>query len=188
MPIKASRFPLDSASIPHLSSFFPERGKCCTLSILCMTFARTKQQLNARCPQSPFLVAPQENALIKDQVWFLCASWELQMTYASRDSTTTGKMTDSSLQGQDRRWKEGAFIAATRALGSERRPVMSYLYSSENLVSSLLSCSHLNSRGQLPSAMQVRTKRFPSRWTWVRTGSVLKYGETSSAKTRKRSF
>ena len=54
-------------------------------------------------------------------------------------------------------------------------------YSRENLVSSRLLCSHLNSRGQLPSAMHVRTRRFPSRWTWLRTGSVLKYGETSSA-------
>lgn len=54
-------------------------------------------------------------------------------------------------------------------------------YSKENLVSSWLLCSHLNSRGQLPSAMHVRTRRFPSRWTWLRTGSVLKYGETSSA-------
>lgn len=54
-------------------------------------------------------------------------------------------------------------------------------YSRENLVSSLLLCSHLNSRGQLPSAMHVSTRRFPSRWTWLRTGSVLKYGDTSSA-------
>lgn len=54
-------------------------------------------------------------------------------------------------------------------------------YSRENLVSSRLLCSHLNSRGQLPSAMHVSTRRFPSRWTWLRTGSVLKYGDTSSA-------
>lgn len=47
-------------------------------------------------------------------------------------------------------------------------------YSRENLVSSRLLCSHLNSRGQLPSAMQVSTRRFPSRCTWLRTGSVLK--------------
>lgn len=40
--------------------------------------------------------------------------------------------------------------------------------------------SHLNSRGQLPSAMQVRTRRFLSRWTWVWGGSILKYGGTSS--------
>lgn len=53
-------------------------------------------------------------------------------------------------------------------------------YSRENLVSSRLLCSHLNSRGQLPSAMHVSTRRFPSRCTWLRTGSVLKYGETSS--------
>lgn len=55
------------------------------------------------------------------------------------------------------------------------------LYSSENRVSSRLLCSHLNSSGQLPSAMQVSTRRFPSRCTCVRTGSVLKYGGTSSA-------
>lgn len=65
-------------------------------------------------------------------------------------------------------------LTASVAAGTHR-------YSRENLVSSRLLCSHLNSRGQLPSAMHVRTRRFPSRWTWLRTGSVLKYGETSSA-------
>lgn len=62
-----------------------------------------------------------------------------------------------------------------------------YLYSRENLVSSLLLCSHLNSSGQLPSAMHVSTRRFPSRCTCVRTGSVLKYGDTSSAETGRQS-
>jgi len=62
-----------------------------------------------------------------------------------------------------------------------RPPARTHRYSRENLVSSRLLCSHLNSRGQLPSAMHVRTRRFPSRWTWLLTGSVLKYGETSSA-------
>lgn len=65
--------------------------------------------------------------------------------------------------------------------GSRQWEEMTCLYSSENLVSSRLLCSHLNSRGQLPSAMQVSTRRFPSRCTCVRTGSVLKYGGTSSA-------
>lgn len=62
-----------------------------------------------------------------------------------------------------------------------------YLYSRENLVSSLLLWSHLNSSGQLPSAMHVSTRRFPSRCTCVRTGSVLKYGDTSSAETWRQS-
>lgn len=60
-------------------------------------------------------------------------------------------------------------------LGRKRREEgRACLYSRENLVSSRLLCSHLNSSGQLPSAMQVSTRRFPSRCTCVRTGSVLK--------------
>lgn len=57
-----------------------------------------------------------------------------------------------------------------------------YLYSSEKRVSSVLLWIHLNSRGQLPSAMQVSTTRLCSRLSWLRAGSVLKYGGTSSAK------
>lgn len=41
---------------------------------------------------------------------------------------------------------------------------------------------HLNSSGQLPSAMQVSTTLLRSRLSWLRAGSVLKYGGTSSAK------
>lgn len=85
------------------------------------------------------------------------------------DNTGPKGVNDKQLQGCSRR---KSWLSLT------------YLYSSENLVNSLLSCSHLNSRGQLPSAIQVSTKRFPSRWTWVRTGSVLKYGETSSEITK----
>lgn len=70
------------------------------------------------------------------------------------------------------------------ALAPGRREGTTCLYSSENLVSSRLLCSHLNSSGQLPSAMHVSTSRFPSRCTCVRTGSVLKYGGTSSVGNR----
>lgn len=62
--------------------------------------------------------------------------------------------------------------AATAKSG--QREGAACLYSRENLVSSLLLCSHLNSSGQLPSAMHVSTRRFPSRCTCVLTGSVLK--------------
>lgn len=74
-------------------------------------------------------------------------------------------------------------LPARTGAGGIGSAVGTHRYSRENLVSSRLLCSHLNSRGQLPSAMHVRTRRFPSRWTWLRTGSVLKYGETSSAGT-----
>lgn len=74
-----------------------------------------------------------------------------------------------------------SFLCIGRWLASGRWQGETCLYSSENRVNSRLLCSHLNSSGQLPSAMHVSTRRFPSRCTCVRTGSVLKYGGTSSA-------
>lgn len=66
--------------------------------------------------------------------------------------------------------------------GSGCRGYVSDLYSSEKRVSSVLLWIHLNSSGQLPSAMQVSTTLLRSRLSWLRAGSVLKYGGTSSAK------
>jgi len=65
-------------------------------------------------------------------------------------------------------------LSRNSSLESLRMKAGTHLYSGEKAVISVLLSIHLNSRGQLPSARQVMTRRFPSRWISGGPGSVLK--------------